>query len=346
MLWPDLIVRLTHQELSMTNPSFPTHKYHGLSLGRTTASGETLTAELLWATFQCEAEDLLRADGHWIADDRERNRRINRAYARLWLADHRFQWAGLAAFASRQVGCGLLHSAEIVDAHRRERTRIDSSLGHGSAPGVQYGATLKQLATEMAGSSMARRLGLGNTHVFLDIYPLHRFYMERGIGEFLACLPHRQRARYAVHWEVDRSTLAFATPFPEVAAGFEQIERGQVANSVKTLAQHEQVNVLQRIMYDDLFMQMLLDWNQLAWALEFPSGDYEEIRLDLSAQCPAPPGVTTKFSGSRYAKLWDPAERMPFVFEAADRLGVLLAGPERTQVVESLHAISAGTVTA
>jgi hypothetical protein len=37
---------------------------------------------------------------------------------------------------------------------------------------------------------------------------------------------------------------------------------------------------------------------------------------------------------------------MPFVFEAADRLGVLLAGPERTQVVESLHAISAGTVTA
>jgi hypothetical protein len=55
---------------------------------------------------------------------------------------------------------------------------------------------------------------------------------------------------------------------------------------VKTLAQHEQVNVLQRIMYDDLFMQMLLDWNQLAWAVEFPSGDYQEIKLNLSAQCP------------------------------------------------------------
>jgi hypothetical protein len=201
---------------------------------------------------------------------------------------------------------------------------IDNSLGHGAAPGVQYGATLKQLTTEMGGSSMARRLGLGNTHVFLDIYPLHRFYMERGWMEFRACLPRRRSAHYAVHWEVDRSTLAFAAPFPEVAAGFEQIERGQIEDSVKTLAQHEQVNVLQRIMYDDLFMRMLLDWNQLAWAVDFPSRDYEEIRLDLSAQCPAPPGTTSTFSHGRYAKLWDPAERMPFVFEAADRLQALL----------------------
>jgi len=326
--------------------TFPPHRYRGIPMGGNIGDGAILTPELLWASFQAEAEDLLRIDGRWITDDRERNRRINRAYARLWLADHRFQWAGLAAFASRQVGCGLLHSAEIIDAHRRERLAIDSTLGHGSAPGVQYGATLKQLATEMAGSSMARRLGLGNTHVFLDIYPLHRFYMERGWMEFCACLPRRRSARYAVHWEVDRSTLAFAAPFPEVAAGFEQIERGQIAESVKTLAQHEQVNVLQRVMYDDVFMRMLLDWNQLAWAVEFPSGDYEEIKLNLSAQCPARPGTTTTFSNDRYAKLWDPAERMPFVFKAADRLAALLSGPERARVEESLRTISAGTVIA
>jgi hypothetical protein len=326
------------------HPYFPIHKYHGIPVGRITPAGEVLTAELLWATFQAEAEDLLSIDGRWITDDRERNRRINRAYARLWLADHRFQWAGLAAFASKQVGCGLLHSADIVDAHRRERVLVERSLGHGSAPGVQYGAALKALATEMAGSSMARRLGLGNTHVFLDVYPLHRYYMERGWDEFHACLPARQRARYAVHWEVDRGTLAFAAPFPEVAAGFGQIELGRIDDSVKTLAQHEQVNILQRIMYDDLFMQMLLDWNQLAWAVEFPSGDYEAIRLNLSAQCPAPAGATTTFSKDRYAKLWDPAERMPFVFEAADRLSVLLAGPERVRVETSMAEIFAPTV--
>jgi len=251
---------------------------------------------------------------------------------------------GLAAFASRQVGCGLLHTADIVDAHRREREAIDGSIGHGSAPGVQYGATMKQLATEMAGSSLARRLGHGNTHVFLDIYPLHRFYMARGWDEFRACLPHRQLARYAVRWDVDRGTLPFAASFPEVLRGFEQIELGRIADSVRTLAQHEQVNVPQKIMYDAPVMQLLLDWNQLAWAVGFPSGDYQAIELSLSAQCPAPAGTLTTFSKARYARLWDAAERMPFVFAAADRLDTLLAGPERAQVEASMHTISSGIV--
>lgn len=119
-----------------------------------------------------------------------------------------------------------------------------------------------------------------------------------------------------------------------------------IADSVKTLAQHEQVNILQRIMYDDLFMRMLLDWNQLAWAVEFPSGDYEEIKLNLSAQCPAPAGATTRFSKDRYAKLWDPAERMPFVFDAADQLDSSLPGPDLAMVEKSLHTISASPTTA
>ncbi|MCS0591431.1 DUF2515 family protein [Massilia norwichensis] len=329
-----------------STPSFAPNRYHGIPIGALAPSGETLTPELLWASFQLEAEDLLKIDGRWIGDDRERNRRINTAYARLWLADQRFQWAGLAAFASKQVGCGLLHSAEIVDARRREREAIDASIGHGSAPGVQYGATMKQLATEMAGSSLARRLGHGNTHVFLDIYPLHRFYMERGWEAFRACLPHRQLARYAVRWDVDRGTLPFAASFPEVLRGFEQIENGRIADSVRTQAQHEQVNILQKIMYDAPVMQLLLDWNQLAWATDFPSGDYQAIELSLSAQCPAPAGTTTTFSKARYAKLWDASERMPFVFAAAEQLDALLAGPEGAQVEASIRMISGGALIA
>lgn len=66
------------------NPYFPKHRYHGIPLGRTAPTGETLSAELLWATFQAEAENLLTDDGRWISDDRERNKRINRAYASGW----------------------------------------------------------------------------------------------------------------------------------------------------------------------------------------------------------------------------------------------------------------------
>lgn len=211
---------------------------------------------------------------------------------------------------------------------------------------MQYGATMKQLATEMAGSSLARRLGHGNTHVFLDIYPLHRFYMERGWEAFRACLPHRQLARYAVRWDVDRGTLPFAASFPEVLRGFEQIENGRIADSVRTQAQHEQVNILQKIMYDAPVMQLLLDWNQLAWATDFPSGDYQAIELSLSAQCPAPAGTTTTFSKARYAKLWDASERMPFVFAAAEQLDALLAGPEGAQVEASIRMISGGALIA
>ena len=70
-----------------------------------------LTCAGLWRHYQREAEDIVAPGGVLIADPVERNRVINAAYARLWLHDSRFQWAGLAAFASKQVGCGLLHAA-------------------------------------------------------------------------------------------------------------------------------------------------------------------------------------------------------------------------------------------
>ena len=72
-----------------------------------------LTCSGIWRVFQREAEEIVAPGGVLIADPIERNRAINAAYARLWLHDNRFQWAGLAAFASKQVGCGLLHAANM-----------------------------------------------------------------------------------------------------------------------------------------------------------------------------------------------------------------------------------------
>ena len=67
-----------------------------------------LTCNCLWRRFQKEAEEWVAPGGVLIADPQSRNRKINAAYAQLWLADNRFQWAGLAAFASKQVGCGVV----------------------------------------------------------------------------------------------------------------------------------------------------------------------------------------------------------------------------------------------
>ncbi|MDC9583034.1 hypothetical protein PSI15_15945 [Xenorhabdus sp. PR6a] len=74
-----------------------------------------LTCECIWRRYQKEAEDIVAPGGKLIADPKERNKRINAAYAKLWLHDNRFQWAGLAAFASKQVGCGLLHASDMVE---------------------------------------------------------------------------------------------------------------------------------------------------------------------------------------------------------------------------------------
>jgi hypothetical protein len=339
------------------NPWFARHKYHGIPIYRNikpiaecklhhcVGPGATvqkaiavpiLTPEHLWGSFQVEAEEILKVNGSFEGNDRERNKRINAAYARLWLADHRFQWAGLAAFASKQVGCGLLHSAETIDRNRPARERLQLSLA-SALPGAEAAVGL-----EAGAAYMYQKLGFGNAHLFLDIYPLHRFFMERGWEEFNTYLAKRQNDKYPVHWGVNRNTLRFGTPFQEIRDGFKYIDSGNLIKSVEQIAQHEQVNILQKILYNDPVLQRLLAMNQYAWATEFPTGDYEEIKLTLSAECRTKSGFTSWFSRDKNAQLWVVAQRMKFVLTAAGQFHALLHGPERPYVEASIRAIAAG----
>jgi hypothetical protein len=343
------------------NPYFPKHKYCGIPVNRNikpinecdihhyvgaaatvekSVAVDILTPEHLWATFQAEAEDMLKVNGSLDGNELERNRRINAAYAKLWLVDNRFQWAGLAAFASKQVGCTILHAAQTTTKNRREREQMELSIAAGF-PGAEAAVGL-QAGTEGGAAYMHKQLGLGNEHLFLDIYPLHRFYMERGWKEFSDYLPKRQNKKYAVYWKVNRTVLPFATPFRQIYDGFNQINEGNLADGVYSLARHEQVNILQKIIYDDRFTQQLLDANQYAVVTGIPTGDAENIELTLSAQCKAKDGFTLPFSRNKHAKLWVVEQRMRFVLRAADQFNKLLNGPQRSQVEESIRAIAVG----
>ena len=341
------------------NPYFPVHKYHGIAIGQNlkpidecrthhyvgaaatvqkAIASCQLTPEHLWLTFQKEAEDIIKENGVFIADDTKRNKRINAAYARLWLADNRFQWAGLAAFASKQVGCGLLHARQVTEKSKDELKAA-----------VYWSGSSTEMAAMSAIPTMARngsdfmyeRLGFGNMHLFLDIYPLHRFFMERGPHEFEAWLASRQYIRKKVEWRAEKY-LPFGVPFQDIRDGFDEIVTGAKHKSVKALARHEQINILQRIMYNDPSMQKALALNQFAWAIAFPTGLYMEIQLTLSAQCAARSGWTSYFSRSGDAKLWVAEERMKFVLEAANQFDDLLMGKQRANIEESLRAILAG----
>jgi hypothetical protein len=341
------------------NPYFPKHKCHGIAIGQNIKPIEEcrlhhyvgpaatvekgiasyqLTAEHLWTTFQKEAEDVIKVNGAFIQNDTERNKRINAAYAKLWLADNRFQWAGLAAFASKQVGCGLLHARQLWEKNQDELKAVVNWSGSSTEAA---GMSAVPAMIRNGADYMYERLGFGNMHLFLDVYPLHRFYMERGQREFDAYLAKRQAIAEKVEWRAKKS-LKFGFPFEEIRTGFKWAGEGKLAVSVQFLARHEQVNILQAIMYNDPQMQDALARNQFAWAIGFPSGVYMEIQLTLSAQCKAKDGWTSYFPSLRTAKLWVVEERMKFVYKAAARFDELLKGSQRPYVEESLRKISAG----
>ena len=301
-----------------------------------------LSCASVWLRCQKEAEEWVAPGGKLIADPVQRNRRINMAYAQLWLADHRFQWAGLAAFASKQVGCGLLHANGNVQRSETE-IEITKQRPHMSPGDMSADLALPSIVS-LSSSFMYQQLALGNTTLFLDIYPLHRFYMMRGLKALRDCLTERQTLKNSpIIWPISEKKLAFGLPFKEIIYAFNDIENGQIKTSVQNLARHEQLNILQPAIYDDYSMHIALDANQFAWAIGFPSGIAAEIQLTLSAACTSKnENSTIWFSQKRTAKLYVPDERMAFVYEAAARFDDLLHGSSRAMVEESIQQIAKG----
>jgi hypothetical protein len=304
-----------------------------------------LTCASVWLRCQREAEEWIAPAGKLITDPILRNRRINTAYAQLWLADDRFQWAGLAAFASKQVGCGLLHSAQKVTAAMQDIADMAGSGGYASNTELAYASTMP-VGTGAGAGYMFGQLGLGNMALFLDIYPLHRFFMLRGGDHLASCLETRQSISPKVLWPVDKKMLGFGKPFKEVKDGFNAVTQNQIAASVLHFARHEQVNILQTVIYSDFAMRRALDANQFARATGFPSGVAEAIELTLSARCrPDNAGrLSVVFSRDKRAKLYDQEQRMVFVRQAAERFDRLLHSRERSEIVKAITAIAEGNV--
>jgi len=293
------------------------------------------TCEDKWAEVQKEAEAIVARNGELIADPYARNARINAAYARLWLEDNRFQWAGLAAFASKQVGCGMLHAAKLKQEADESEDFSRASMGD---PTISDGYAVMAKSS----SQMLSLLALGNTALFLDIYPLHLFYKRYGIQRFEACLNARKNIGDKVLWPVDRKILLFGYWFFEILQGFQRIDGGEVTRSVDSLASHEQLNILQKVLYNRLDMQLLLKSNQAAWVTDIPSGVAAEIELTLAAQCTPVADRTETFPRTLSANLAEPKQRMSFVRHAAQRFDALVNGPARRDIEQSMIIIATG----
>jgi hypothetical protein len=210
-----------------------------------------LVCQNLWRGYQQRAEAIVAPGGTLIADPKARNRAINAAYARLWLEDQRFQWAGLAAFASKQVGCGLLHAADSIDKiqaeHEAGQRMLNSAKRRWKFPGLTFfGKTDDQAQRDYEQArrnnpipsidlrrdgeplSLTQRqlqhvydmLAMGNTTLFLDVFPLHVFYKERGLWSLETCLESRQKIhgdnQYPVLWPIEQEKLRFGYDHKEI----------------------------------------------------------------------------------------------------------------------------------
>ncbi|MBD9590126.1 hypothetical protein IB254_23870 [Pseudomonas sp. PDM03] len=337
-----------------------------------------LTCACLWRHYQRAAEEIVAPGGVLIADPVERNRAINAAYARLWLHDPRFQWAGLAAFASKQVGCGLLHAADSIDLIRdehesRERMR-DSRREHGlltpdrmagqaqelrdykeadarnPVPSLDFRSASEDLSlVQQQFRHVHDMMALGNTTLFLDVFPLHEFYAKRGFRELKKCLGARAgifgHPKFPVLWPVGKEKLEFGLDYTEIFLGFEAIEDGDIAGSVEHLAWHEQQNILQPTIYKDRQLVSLLRANHASYVTGFPSGVAQAIELTLTSQCERVEDERTiGFSNNPLADLSDIQQRMPFVLRAAARFDQMLDDTNRSVLGQSIIEIASGQV--
>jgi hypothetical protein len=334
-----------------------------------------LTCQCLWRAYQREAESIVAPDGVLIADPVQRNRAINAAYARLWLHDSRFQWAGLAAFASKQVGCGLLHAADSIELIRQEHEarqrmrdgRRESGLltpdkmprqaeDWGDYQEARARNPLPSLDLRTSGEELSLvqqqfrhvydMMAMGNTTLFLDVYPLHQFYAVRGLAELKKCLRAREgiygHAKFPVLWPVSQETLPFGKAFEQVLNAFEAIEAGNIASSVQHLAWHEQQNILQPSIYENRQLVMLLRSNHFSYVTGFPSGVAQAIELTLSSQCQrVDDGRTIDFGRNPLANLSDLDQRMAFVLRAAARFHQMLNDSNRDALAQSIREIAA-----
>ncbi|VVO38329.1 hypothetical protein PS723_05584 [Pseudomonas fluorescens] len=322
--------------------------------------------------------------GRLIADPKARNRAINAAYAQLWLHDQRFQWAGLAAFASKQVGCGLLHAADSIEKiqaeyeagqvlknsarkgffgllSRSERDRqaklrdfeqtqrdYEQALRNNPVPSIDFGRDDESLSyVQQLYQHVYEMLAMGNTTLFLDIFPLHVFYQERGLDALETCLPSRSNIyghnQHPVLWPVAQEVLEFGTDHKEILQAFEAIEAGNIAESVEHLAWHEQQNILQPAMYSDTKLVTLLRSNHVSYVTGFPSGAAQAIELTLASQCHrVDDGRTIGFGNNLMANLADLQQRMPFVLNAAARFDELLRDGNRHRIEQAILDIAAG----
>ncbi|WDH32313.1 DUF2515 family protein [Pseudomonas chlororaphis] len=290
---------------------------------------ETLDCNKLWTMGQEEAIRRLSikkgSSGKYelVSDFSARAARIAAAYAAFYLEQGedgkpafkgRFYWMGLAAFASKQVKCGL-------DFIPNDPLLIVLPLP--LQPPMRIGKN---------------SLGKGNFWLFQDIFVWHWFYAKYPT-QFEECAPERnaRSCEAQVQLNIDKlpwaeealSILKNLHATEEIKSGFKNINKveslpagpdrreAQLA-SLLDIADHEQRKILQPLIYNDPHFQVTLDTQA---ALEW---------VPLTPVRSASFGIACDISDAKLhvrmkkGDLYNEAERMKFIEAIAEQYHLLM----------------------
>jgi hypothetical protein len=250
----------------------------------------------------------------------ERNRAITARYASLYLAHpDMFKWAGMASFASRQVGVAIVMAEMLVAP---ERMGMENPL-----------AGMHRLAAQQFMLQDLEEMRRGNNNIFRDIAWAHAAYIEGGLPEVENCAVGTDRGLLLEGFVLIDRGMGFLRQNDDTEVGARLIWEGNIL-----LLRHEQTTVLQPI-FDTLTPGGRI-------VASFGS------ELDFSCKLPSFPEFRTSFS-SHYGYLEtlaglksiaDPLHRWQWVescvvpaWMAADR-----AMREGTATMEQLLSMVAG----
>ncbi len=255
-----------------------------------------------WQQAEGEADAIInRSD-----DPIQRNKYINAAYAQLYRQDPRLHWLGAAAFASKQVVCGLQEAKQVSD------------LADAQMEAVKWGAEPDPITQLKGGYAKAvyDALKTGNRNVFKDVYPAHVFYERNGLTHLRECAGTRR------------------PPLDDkVLQGFSDIDAGHSADGAMKILQHEQLDILQtRDVFGNQEMVDIMGRNQ--WWSDVPVlGPLlgaQKTSVSYTPNCGGDPSVT--FTGKNPA---DPNERWPYAQKVVQKFEDLISNPTTNQKLQS-----------
>jgi len=183
----------------------------------------------------------------------QRNRAITAHYASWYLENqHLFKWAGMAAFASNQVGVALAFSELLYAPDGMVAQKPKEEEGFFANLTWLYSAAfdaifsipvaLHDFATRQLLLNDLDEIKNGNDEIFADIAWAHAAYLEGGINEIEANVAEREREYMLAGFKMIDEGAVLLKQNKDVEKAHQLIREGNVK-----LLRHEQLNTLQPI---------------------------------------------------------------------------------------------------